>query len=58
MIIHDPVVWPLQFVCLQNDRYIEFHAQQGRYYRTRIPKYGRDLAYHSPSCDMYFVAAG
>ncbi|KAK2164545.1 hypothetical protein LSH36_62g05021 [Paralvinella palmiformis] len=47
-----------KFVCLQNDRYIEIHAQQGRYYRTRIPKYGRDLAYHSPSCDMYFVAAG
>lgn len=40
-------------VFLQCDRYIEFHAQEGRYYRLRIPKYGRDLAYHHASCDMY-----
>lgn len=42
---------------LQCDRYIEFHAQYGRYYRTRIPKFGRDLAYHTPSCDLYVVGA-
>ncbi|XP_064605432.1 LOW QUALITY PROTEIN: nucleolar protein 10-like [Liolophura sinensis] len=40
---------------LQADRFVEFHSQGGRYYRTRLPKYGRDMAYHSPSCDMYFV---
>ncbi|XP_064626455.1 nucleolar protein 10-like [Lineus longissimus] len=44
-----------KLVFLQSDRYVEFHAQYGRYYRTRIPKYGRDMAYHSASCDMYFV---
>ncbi|BFY99226.1 hypothetical protein BsWGS_02266 [Bradybaena similaris] len=45
-------------VCfLQDDRYVEFHTQFGRLLRMRIPKYGRDLAYHPPSCDMYFVGA-
>jgi len=45
-------------VFLQCDRYVEFHTQQGRYYRLRIPKYGRDMAYHKSSCDLYFVGAG
>ncbi len=47
-----------KLVLLQSDRYVEFHSQPGRYYRTRIPKFGRDLCYHSPSCDLYFVGAG
>ena len=45
-------------VFLQSDRYIEFHAQHGRYYRIRIPKPGRDLAYHSASCEIYLVGVG
>ncbi|XP_019614187.1 PREDICTED: nucleolar protein 10-like, partial [Branchiostoma belcheri] len=44
-------------VFLHCDRYVEFHAQYGRYYRTRIPKVGRDFSFHSPSCDLYFVGA-
>ena len=52
------LVLTLQLVFLQADRYVEFHTQSGRHYRTRIPKYGRDLAYHSASCDLYFVGAG
>lgn len=46
-----------KLVFLQCDRYIEFHAQYGRYFRLRIPKFGRDLAYHTPSCDLYVVGA-
>ncbi|XP_076087501.1 nucleolar protein 10-like [Mytilus galloprovincialis] len=42
-----------KIVFLQNDRYIELHSQNGRYYRLRIPKYGRDMAYHTASCDLY-----
>ncbi|KAK6989829.1 nucleolar protein 10 [Biomphalaria glabrata] len=43
-------------VCfLQDDRFVEFHSQFGRLFRMRLPKYGRDLAYYPPSCDMYFV---
>ncbi|KAJ2963450.1 hypothetical protein NQZ79_g1589 [Umbelopsis isabellina] len=45
-------------VHLQSDRSIEFHSQGGIHYRTRIPKFGRDLAYHYPSCDLLVGAAG
>ncbi|KAI8078477.1 WD40-repeat-containing domain protein [Thamnidium elegans] len=43
---------------LQNDRSVELHAQGGIHYRTRIPKFGRDLAYHFPSCDLMVSASG
>ncbi|XP_055713633.1 nucleolar protein 10 [Phlebotomus papatasi] len=46
-----------KIVFLQCDRHIEFHTAPGRHYRLRIPKFGRDLAYHSPSCDLFLVAA-
>lgn len=48
-------VWQLVF--LHNDRYVEFHAQYGKYYKIRIPKFGRDFDYHFSSCDLYFVGA-
>lgn len=43
---------------LQNDRSVELHSQGGIHYRTRIPKFGRDLAYHFPSCDLMVTASG
>ncbi|KAF8970211.1 NUC153 and WD40 repeat-containing nucleolar rRNA processing-related protein [Flammula alnicola] len=43
---------------LQNDRTIELHTQGGFHYRTRIPRFGRSLAYHFPSCDTYISATG
>jgi ribosome biogenesis protein ENP2 len=46
-----------KLVFLQCDRYIEFHSAQGRYYRLRIPKFGRDMKYHYPSCDLFVVGA-
>ncbi|XP_043533823.1 nucleolar protein 10 [Chiloscyllium plagiosum] len=46
-----------KIVFLQCDRYVEFQSQHGHYYRTRIPKFGRDFSYHYPSCDLYFVGA-
>jgi len=42
---------------LQTDRYLEFHAGHGRHYRLRIPKFGRDMSYHSPSCDLFIVGS-
>ncbi|KAJ1764468.1 Small ribosomal subunit biogenesis [Coemansia sp. RSA 2523] len=39
-------------VHLQNDRSIEFHNEGQMHFRTRIPRFGRDLAYHSSSCDV------
>lgn len=44
-------------IFLHNDRYVEFHAQYGKYYKIRIPKFGRDFDYHFSSCDTYFVGA-
>ncbi|KAI0777227.1 WD40-repeat-containing domain protein [Trametes elegans] len=43
---------------LQNDRSIELHTQGGFHYRTRIPRFGRALAYHFPSCDALVAASG
>ncbi|CEP06974.1 hypothetical protein [Parasitella parasitica] len=43
---------------LQNDRSVELHSQGGIHYRTRIPKFGRDIAYHFPSCDLMVTASG
>eukprot|EP00727_Mastigamoeba_balamuthi_P013136 m51a1_g8445 hypothetical protein (644) ;mRNA; r:382638-384843 len=34
------------------DRTIEFHAQYGAHYRTKLPRVGRDMVYHPPSCDL------
>jgi len=47
-----------KMVFLHCDRYVEFHAQHGRYYRMRIPKFGRDMVYHPSTCDLYFAGAG
>ncbi|KAI8807870.1 WD40-repeat-containing domain protein [Cladochytrium replicatum] len=44
-------------VHLQADRTIEFHSQFGLHYKTRIPKFGRDMMYHAPSCDLVVVGA-
>ncbi|KAI0340390.1 hypothetical protein BDW22DRAFT_1398755 [Trametopsis cervina] len=43
---------------LQNDRSVELHAQGGLHYRTRIPRFGRALGYHFPSCDALIAGAG
>lgn len=40
---------------LHCDRYIEIHAAYGKYYRLRIPRFGRDMKYHYPSCDTFIV---
>lgn len=31
--------------------------QNGYYYRTRMPKAGRDMAYHYVQCDLYLAGA-
>lgn len=43
---------------LQSDRTLELHTQGGFHYRTRIPRFGRTLAYHFPSCDALVAGAG
>lgn len=46
-----------KLVFLQSDRYVEFHAAHGRHYRLRIPRFGYDLSYHRPSCDLFLCGA-
>jgi ribosome biogenesis protein ENP2 len=43
---------------LLEDRNIEIHAQYGKHFRIRIPRYGRDLSYHKTSCDIFSVGSG
>lgn len=47
-----------KLVFLQSDRYVEFHAQFGRYHRLRIPKAGHDMCYDKQACDLYLVGQG
>ena len=43
---------------LQADRYVELHVRSGTYFRIRVPSFGRDMAYHPPSCELHVVGAG
>ncbi|KAJ2538649.1 Small ribosomal subunit biogenesis, partial [Coemansia sp. RSA 1933] len=44
-------------VHLQNDRTVEFHNEGQMHFRVRVPRFGRGLAYHSPSCDVLVCGA-
>ena len=46
-----------KMILLQSDRTIEFHSAYGLHYKTRVPKFGRDMAYHYPTCDLMVVGA-
>lgn len=46
-----------KMVFLRADRTIEFQAKFGTYYETRIPKAGRALTYHFPTCDLFTVGS-
>jgi len=46
-----------KLVLLQADRFIEFHGSSGLYYKTRIPKMGRDMTYDHSSCDLLVAAS-
>lgn len=43
---------------LRADRTLEFHARSGAYYKTRIPAFGRALALHPSTCDLYVATSG
>ena len=43
------------FLC--QDRSIHFHAKFGQYYSTRVPSFGRDLAYAPFSADLLVVGS-
>ncbi|CUS11013.1 unnamed protein product [Tuber aestivum] len=43
---------------LQTDRSLEFHTAMGCHHVTRIPRYGRDLAYLKPAAHVVIAAEG
>jgi ribosome biogenesis protein ENP2 len=43
---------------LQSDRSLELHTPQGCHYTTRIPRYGRDLAYDKRSAEALIPSVG
>lgn len=43
---------------LQADRTLELHAQGGLYYKTRVPRMGRDMALHRESADLLLAGQG
>src|SRR5690554_4305337 len=43
---------------LQTDRSLEFHTPMGCHYATRIPRYGRSLAYLKPQAHAIITAEG
>ena len=42
---------------LCDDRNIELHAQYGRHFKIRIPKFGRDMVYNEHTADIITVGA-
>lgn len=45
----------LAFLC--HDRSVCFHAKFGAYYKTRVPKHGRDLAYAERTCELLVASS-
>lgn len=43
------------FLCA--DRSIALHAKFGAYHRVRMPRFGRDLAYHSYNADLLIAGS-
>ncbi|SCZ88161.1 BZ3500_MvSof-1268-A1-R1_Chr2-1g04230 [Microbotryum saponariae] len=43
---------------LQADRSLDLHTQASSHYRVRMPKHGRAVAYHFPSCDALVGGQG
>ena len=42
---------------LCHDRSVCFHAKFGAYYKTRVPRHGRDLAYAERTCDLLVASS-
>ncbi|KAM3144726.1 hypothetical protein pb186bvf_003035 [Paramecium bursaria] len=42
-----------KIACACEDRNIEFHAQYGKHYKTRVPKQPIDMVYNKFTCDLY-----
>jgi len=41
-----------KLACICADRSVEFHAQYGRHYKTRVPKFPREITYNPHTSDL------
>ncbi|WKY08631.1 hypothetical protein Q1695_007843 [Nippostrongylus brasiliensis] len=46
-----------KLILLQEDRFLEMHAAFGRYFRMRMPRFGRDMAFSFERSDLFLVGA-
>lgn len=47
-----------KFALLSADRYIDLHSPMGSHFRTRVPRFGRDLMLHRGTCDLFVCGDG
>ncbi|CAJ0580063.1 unnamed protein product, partial [Mesorhabditis spiculigera] len=47
-----------KFVLLEQQRWVEMHYPRGRYFRLRIPKYGRDMGFINERSELVISASG
>lgn len=47
-----------KFALLTADRYIDLHSPFGSHYKTRVPRFGRDLMLHKGTCDLFVCGEG
>lgn len=40
------------------DRSVVFHSRAGTHHRVRVPRFGRDLAFHPYTADLFVAASG
>uniref|UniRef100_A0A0N4ZZ58 NUC153 domain-containing protein n=1 Tax=Parastrongyloides trichosuri TaxID=131310 RepID=A0A0N4ZZ58_PARTI len=43
---------------LEEERYLELHCAKGRFFRMRIPKFGRDMCFSRETSDLFVVGSG
>lgn len=43
---------------LTADRRLALHSQMGAHFSVRVPRFGRDLAIHAPTAEVFVAAAG
>uniref|UniRef100_A0A0K0FK04 Nucleolar protein 10 (inferred by orthology to a human protein) n=1 Tax=Strongyloides venezuelensis TaxID=75913 RepID=A0A0K0FK04_STRVS len=45
-------------VLLEEERYLELHCAKGRFFKMRIPKFGRDMCFSRENSDLFIVGSG
>lgn len=49
------IIYFFQFILLEEERFVEIHTNYGKYFRLRIPHFGRDMAFCREISEAYIV---